>query len=146
MAKQTAKTQAVFVLDGSVTLAWYFADEKDAYADGVAATLPASPPVVPALWPLEVANAVLMGERRKSGTTAKASVWLQFLLSLPITIDDETNVRAWDDILNLARTHGLTAYDAAYLELALRRGLPMATLDSKLKSAANAAGVAEYKP
>jgi predicted nucleic acid-binding protein len=146
MAKRAKTTSAAFVLDGSVALAWYFVDEQEAYADGVAASLPSSAAVVPAVWPLEVANAVLMGERRQRGTTTKASVWLRFLRSLPITVDDETHLRAWGDTLDLARTHGLTAYDAAYLELALRRGLPLATLDKKLRAAAKAAGAAEYKP
>jgi predicted nucleic acid-binding protein len=145
MAKRAKPKRPAFVLDGSVTLAWYFADEQDAYADEVATSLASSAAVVPAMWPLEIANAILMGERRQRGTMAKASVWLRFLRSLPITVDDETHVRAWGDTLDLARNHRLTAYDAAYLELSLRRGLPLATLDNKLKAAAKAAGVADFK-
>jgi predicted nucleic acid-binding protein len=136
----------LFVLDGSVALAWYFKDEADPYADAVAASIPGAQPVVPTVWPLEVANAVLMGERRKRSTEAQAARWLAYLGSLPITVDDETALRAWSDVLRLGRTHALSAYDAAYLELALRRGLPLATLDDKLKAAATAAGVAEYAP
>ena len=71
---------------------------------------------------------------------------MTLLKSLPITIDDETAVRAWQESLHLARAHQLSAYDAAYLELALRRGLPLATLDNPLKVAAAAVGVAEYEP
>lgn len=102
--------------------------------------------VAPALWPLEVANAVLMGERRQRSTEAQAAKWLGNLSSLPITVDDETAARAWSDVLRLARAHRLSAYDAAYLELALRRGLPLATLDDQLKAAAAAVGVAAYRP
>jgi predicted nucleic acid-binding protein len=144
MAKK-AKPKA-FVLDGSISLAWYFKDEADAYADAVAAGFPGVRAVVPTIWPLEVANAVLVGERRKRSTAAQATRWLGYLGSLPVTVDDETTVRAWSDVLSLARTHNLSAYDAAYLELALRQGLPLATLDDPLKSAATAAGVAHYQP
>jgi predicted nucleic acid-binding protein len=147
MAKKAKKPRVKeFVLDGSVALAWYFKDEADPYADAVAAGFPGVRAVVPAIWPLEVANAVLMGERRKRSTEAQAVQWLGYLGSLPIIVDDETAARAWSDILSLARTRLLSAYDAAYLELAVRRGLPLATLDDKLKAAAKAAGVAEHKP
>jgi predicted nucleic acid-binding protein len=147
MAKKAKKAKVeAFVLDGSVTLAWYFRDEADAYADAIAARFPAVGAVVPTVWTLEVANAVLMGERRKRSTAAQAARWLGYLGSLPITVDEESAARAWSDVLNLARTHNLSAYDAAYLELALRRGLPLATLDGKLKAAAGAVGVTEYKP
>jgi predicted nucleic acid-binding protein len=130
-----------FVLDCSVTLAWYFADEANPYANAVAGRFPAARAVVPVLWPLEVANALLMGERRKRSTSAQATRWIGYLSSLPITVDTETTARAWTDILAQARTHNLSAYDAAYLELALRRGLPLATLDDQLKAAAAALGV-----
>jgi predicted nucleic acid-binding protein len=145
MGKKKAKREAI-LLDGSVALAWYFKDEANSYADAVANRFPSIRAVVPAIWPLEVANAVLMGERRKRSTAAQAARWLSYLSSLPITVDDETTTRAWSDTLNLARAHNLSAYDAAYLELARRRGLPLATLDDKLKVAATAASVTEYKP
>jgi predicted nucleic acid-binding protein len=147
MAKRARKAKAeAFVLDGSVTLAWYFKDEADPYADAVAGRFPAVQAVVPAIWPLEVANAVLMGERRRRSTEAQAVRWLGLLRSLPVTVDDETSARAWGDTLNLARLHNLSAYDAAYLELALRRGLALATLDDRLKTAAEAVGVPLYQP
>src|SRR5262245_14685292 len=97
-----------FVLDGSIALAWYFKDEADPYADAVAARFPGVRAVVPALWPLEIANAVLMGERRKRSTEAQAAKWLSSLSALPIDVDDETAARAWGDVLNLARTYGLS--------------------------------------
>jgi predicted nucleic acid-binding protein len=147
MAKKARKPKAEeFVLDGSVPLAWYFKDEADPYADAIAARFPGVQAIVPVIWPLEVANAVLMGERRKRSTEAQAAKWLGYLGSLPIAVDDETNVRAWGDVLSLARANKLSAYDAAYLELALRRGLRLATLDDRLKAAAVAVGVGEYKP
>ncbi len=147
MAKKKAKAKsAVFVLDGSITLAWFFEDEADAYAESVEDALASAAAVVPALWPLEVANGLLMGERRKRTTEAKVTQFVALLTTLPISIDDETVARAWRDSLHLARAHNLTVYDAAYLELALRRGLPLASLDDRLKKAAAAVGVPEYKP
>ncbi len=134
----------VFVLDGSVTLAWYFQDEMDGYADAVRDGMIRSQAVVPSLWPLEVANTVVMGERRKRSTPAQAATWLGILGTFPIVVDGETTARAWGETLGLARAHNLSAYDAAYLELAMRRGLPLATLDGKLKAAAAAVGVAIF--
>ncbi len=131
-----------FVLDNSIVMAWSFEDENDEYADAVLERLADTRAVVPALWPLEVANALLMGERRKRSTEAETIKWTGILAALPIAIDGETNSHAWSDTLNLARGHDLSAYDAAYLELAIRRGLPLATNDRKLKTAAEAVGVA----
>ncbi len=133
-----------FVLDGSVTMAWYFKDEENDYANAVRDGLGVSRAVVPSLWPLEVANTILVGERRKRSNQAQAAVWTGLLASLPITVDDETATRAFSDVLNLGRAQNLSAYDAAYLELAMRRGLPLATLDAKLKAAAGAVGVPIY--
>jgi predicted nucleic acid-binding protein len=138
--------KAEFVLDASLALAWFFKDEADPYADRVAARLPFARAAVPAIWRLEVANAVLMGERRQRSTEAQAVQWLTYLGSLPIAVDDETNDRAWGAALGLARAHHLSVYDAAYLELALRRGLPLATLDGRLRAAAATAGVATFAP
>jgi hypothetical protein len=70
----------------------------------------------------------------------------EYLHMLPIRVDDETAARAWSDILHIARSYGLSAYDASYLELTIRLGLPLASLDDQLKATAASAGVAEYKP
>lgn len=129
-----------------MTLAWFFQDETNAYAEAVEDSLARAEAVVPSLWPLEVANTLVIGERRKRSTEAQATTWLSYQRGLPIKVDDETAVRSWDEILSLARAYQLSAYDAAYLELALRRNLPLATLDDRLKDAAAAVGVAEYKP
>src|SRR4051794_29566699 len=117
------------VLDSSIALAWCFADEQDAYADAIAARFPDLEVTVPPLWYLEVANAFLMGERRGRNTPADTVQWTGFLASLPIVIDDQMIARAWNDTINLARLQTITAYDATYIEVALRRGLPLATLD-----------------
>jgi predicted nucleic acid-binding protein len=141
------KAKAVeFVLDCSITVAWFFEDEVDAYTEAVENSLATARAVVPVLWPLDVANALLMSERRKRTTEAKVGSFLGLLRSLPVTHDAETNARAWSDTLSLARLHKLSAYDAAYLELALRRGLPVATSDKDLQKAARAVGVPVYNP
>lgn len=129
------------VLDGSLTLAWYFSDEADPYADAVARGLAMREAIVPSLWRLEIANTLVVGERRKRCTEAQAASFIARLEVLPIIIDDETDARAWSETIRLARTHTLSAYDAAYLELAMRRGLPLASLDDQLKAAAKAVGV-----
>jgi predicted nucleic acid-binding protein len=135
-----------FVLDGSVTLAWLFLDEQDSYADAIIAKLPNLEMLVPRLWHLEIANVLLVGERRKRCSQADTAKWLSYLAALPIVVDDSTEVRAWSDTVALARQHGLSAYDAAYLEIALREGVSIATLDAPLGAAAKAAGVAIYRP
>ena len=147
MAKKTSKSKLVaFVLDCSLTVSWFFEDETDAYAEAVEDSLALSSAVVPSLWPLEVANALLVGERRKRATEAKVTAFLGLLKSLPISFDDETGSRVWQESVHLARTHHLSVYDAVYLELALRRSLPLATLDDKLKTVAEAVGVLGYEP
>jgi predicted nucleic acid-binding protein len=131
-----------FVLDGSVTMVWGFEDEANTYAEAILSRMPGLQAHVPSLWPLEVANALLVGERRQRITPADATRFLAILDAFPIAIDDETAIRAWPDTLHLARAHNLSSYDASYLELAIRLGLPLATLDDKLKAAAQAVGVA----
>jgi predicted nucleic acid-binding protein len=81
------------------------------------------------------------GERRKRSTQANTVTWLGFLSSLRIAVDEETRAHAFGDALSLAREHNLSAYDAVYLELAMRRGMRLATLDEKLRTAAAAVGV-----
>jgi len=103
------KSPKEFVLDGSVTMAWYYKDEMNDYANAVRDGLDQNQAVVPSLWPLEVANAVVMGERRKRSTPAQAATWLSFLGALPIVIDGETSARAWGDTLGLARAYNLSA-------------------------------------
>ncbi|WP_250847075.1 type II toxin-antitoxin system VapC family toxin [Aquisphaera insulae] len=134
----------VFVLDGSVTLVWGFSDEDDDYAAEILDKMPDLQAYVPGLWPLEVANALLVGERRGRTTAANTAHFLTLLGTFPIVVDDQTVARAWVETTHLARTHNLSAYDASYLELAIRLGLPLATLDSKLRDAAMAVGVSLF--
>lgn len=134
-----------FVLDCSVTMAWCFDDEGTPYTDSVQDQLQSVRAVVPTIWPLEVANAALVGERRGRLDEARSSRFLTLLGGLPIRVDDATSGKAFGDIPHLARAHGLSSYDAAYLELAIRLGLPLACLDGKLKAAAQAAGVPLYQ-
>jgi predicted nucleic acid-binding protein len=144
----TAKKARVeaFVLDCSVTVAWCFPDERAPYPQAVLNSLAKARAFVPTLWPLEVGNVLMLGERRGRSTQADTTRWIAFLNPLPIAVDDETTARAWSEVLHFARRYNLSTYDAAYLELAMRRALPLATLDTRLKAAAAAAGVAEYTP
>ena len=130
-----------FVLDSSITLSWAFEDETDAYAEAVADSLPGKQAVIPALWRLEVANALQSAIRRKRITAPYRDHSLAELTKLPITIDADTNVYAWTTTLRLAERFALTIYDSAYLELAQRRSLPLATLDAELREAAAALGI-----
>jgi predicted nucleic acid-binding protein len=135
-----------FVLDCSIALAWFFADESDAYADAVANALPNSRIIVPSLFHLEIGNILVVGERRKRCTEAQATAFLTRLSALPITVDSQTVIQAWSDTIALARIHQLSSYDASYLELARRESLPLASLDAPLKAAAKAVGVADFVP
>jgi predicted nucleic acid-binding protein len=135
-----------FVLDCSVTMAWCFDDEATPYTDGVRDSLADKRAVVPTIWPLEAANATIMSGRRKRLDEARSKRFFELLEALPIAVDDETSSRSFGDIVHLARTYQLSAYDAAYLELAIRRGLPLACNDGNLKTAAVAAGVLLFSP
>jgi predicted nucleic acid-binding protein len=130
------------VLDASVPLAWCFEDESAALPEHVLDVLESGTEMLtPSIWPLEVANAMLMAERRKRITNAQATAFLQRISKLPILVEPIPSSRAFNHILPVARQHQLTEYDAAYLELALREALPLATLDAKLRRAARSAGL-----
>mgnify|MGYP001617610681 CR=1 FL=1 len=130
------------VLDASVAVSWCFADEETPYTEWVLKQMAeGAEAVVPSLWPFETVNALLQAERRKRLTTAQATVFLKQLESFNIVVDSASLSRVFDWIFLEARQQNLTAYDAAYLELSLRRGLPLATLDDNLKKAAKDLGV-----
>jgi predicted nucleic acid-binding protein len=139
-------TRKSFVLDCSVVFSWYFADELNEYADAVAASLANAEALVPSHWSLEVANVLLTGERRKRSSEVQASIFIATLAALPIKPDSQTATQAMSTIIGLARNHNLSSYDAAYLELAVRHSLPLATLDKVLSSAAKTMGIAIYQP
>jgi predicted nucleic acid-binding protein len=134
------------VVDNSVSLSWCLGDESDAYAAGVLQALATNAARVPCLWPYEVANGLWMSERRGRITAAEISRALADLAALPIIVDAVGHTRALTEVLALSRREGLTAYDAAYLELAMREGLPLATLDQQLREAAARLGVPEFQP
>jgi predicted nucleic acid-binding protein len=129
------------VLDSSVTLAWVYGDETTEAVRHVFDLLGQNGAWVPGLWKLEVANILEMGVRRGRHDGAFRDATLADLALLSIHLDPETDGRAWGATARLAARHKLTVYDAAYLELALRRGLPLATLDRELRIAASAEGV-----
>ena len=131
-----------FVIDNSVSLAWCFEDEQ---TPGIMALLDRTADigaVAPQLWPIEALNGLLTAERRGRIDRTMRHRFAALLQALPIKIDDETASRIWPSTAMLAETHQLTAYDATYLELALRLRLPLATSDTALIAAATAAGVA----
>jgi predicted nucleic acid-binding protein len=134
-----------FVLDCSITMSWCLQDEANEVADAVLASLEAQNAITPSHWPLEVANVLTLCERRRRVTDARIVEFLGFLGTLPIAIDDQTAKYALSDVLALARTHQLTAYDAAYLELALRAGCPLASLDTTLNETATGLGIALFE-
>jgi predicted nucleic acid-binding protein len=135
-----------FVLDCSITMAWCFDDEATPYTDGVRDSLADMRGVVPGIWPLEAANATIVGERLGRLDPARSRRFFVVFEALSIIRDEESGNRAFDEIVHLARTYQLSAYDAAYLELAIGRGLPLACVDGKLKTAAAGAGVVRFTP
>lgn len=124
------------VLDSSITLAWIYSDETTKAIREIESQVIREGAWVPSLWRLEVANILEMGVRRGRHDAAFRDETLTDLALLPIDTDPETERHAWDATLRLAALHRLTVYDAAYLELARRRDLPLATLDRELRTAA----------
>ena len=135
-----------FVLDCSMTMAWVFSDEANEFTESLRESLLNENAVVPVLWLIEVGNVLLVAMRRGRITRED---WIRIredLNALPIDIEPDSHERVLDTVLPVADEHGLSFYDAMYLELALRRGLPLATLDQRLIEAANAAGVEALCP
>jgi predicted nucleic acid-binding protein len=129
------------VLDSSITVAWLYREEATKSVDEIFENLIEASAWVPALWHLEVANVLQIGmQRQRHGADFRDRV-LSDLSEFPIHVDHETDRQAWGTTVPLAERHGLTVYDTAYLELALRRGLPLATLDRELRAAASIDGV-----
>lgn len=129
------------VIDSSITLAWLFENERSAAADAVLHQVTESGAVAPSLWRLEVANALQTAVRSKRINVAFRDASIADLRALVVAIDPETHHQAWTSTLHLAERCKLTLYDAAYLELAQRLGLPLATLDRELRVAGRALGV-----
>ncbi|HEY5456219.1 MAG TPA: type II toxin-antitoxin system VapC family toxin [Acidothermaceae bacterium] len=129
----------MFVIDTSVAMAWCFQDEATQATEAVLDLLREDQVVVPAIWPLEVANVLLVAERRGRLSEAQASRFLELLAQLPINVDTSPTDLA--GIVATGRRHTLSSYDAAYLLLAERLGTTLATLDKPLAKAARKAGV-----
>ena len=127
-----------FVLDASIVLTWAFADEEHPQATLALSRLRTDEAHVPGLWWFEVRNSLIVNERRGRLTEADTSAFLRNLGRLVITLDRSPQETV---VLDLARRHRLTVYDAAYLELAQRADMPLATLDTALQKAASDAGV-----
>jgi len=132
------------VLDCSVTMAWCFEDQATPYTDEVLEVLASGQARVPSIWALEVANVLLVAERHGRLRPADSARFLALLQNLPFAIDRETPQRAWNEVLHLGREYGLSSYDAAYLELSMRAGVKLATLDRQLREAAEKAGVSLF--
>lgn len=130
-----------FVLDCSIAVSWCFEDEAAEATDALLERARDEGALVPSLWHLELGNALLQAERRGRVSSADVTTRLELLGDLPIITDDETSLRALRETLTLARAETLTTYDAAYLELAMRRGLPLATKDQTLREAAQRIGM-----
>jgi predicted nucleic acid-binding protein len=136
-----------YILDNSVAMRWLLASEKkadQAYAEAVLQSLVDAEAVVPDLWHLEAANVLLGAEKRGELEAGEVEGFIAQLERLPISVDSLTSNQVFSRTLGLARAYKLSSYDAAYLELALREGLPLASLDKGLIKAAKKAGVSIY--
>lgn len=130
-----------FVLDTSVTMAWLFEDEATPHTEKILDHLQTGEALVPTLWSYEVGNVLVMAERRKRITEAQGRRFAELLGSLPIHTADSHIPELWGGAVIAARTHKLSVYDGAYLDLAMREGVSLATLDKALKAAAKKCGV-----
>lgn len=127
-----AKNLFDFVLDCSITMAWCFEEENNNYSDSVLERLKNSTAIVPTIWPLEVANVLLIAKKKKRVTEVQSANFVEALSALPIVIDKSTSSRAMHSIFIIAEKTDLSIYDAAYLELAIREKIPLLTLDNGL--------------
>ena len=125
-----------FVLDCSIAASWLFEDEVTPETDRLLESLTERSAHVPGLWYLELGNVMIQAERRGRISASQMTAGLELLSNLPIIRDPESENRAFRETLELARTYSLTTYDAAYLELALRKNLTLATQDKALRKAA----------
>ena len=133
-----------FILDCSVAVAWCFEDETSAYTDSVLASFNKANAIVPKLWHIEVANVLLMAQKRGRINDNGIFHFLSLLEKLPI-MDDKTD-RTIIDLVMLSQKYQLTSYDGCYLNLCLQYNLPLATMDKKLISALQSAGGKIYQP
>jgi predicted nucleic acid-binding protein len=129
------------VIDNSVVMSWCFEDEESDLGERALDLLAEREAVVPAIWPLEAANALVVAERRKRLAPGDSLRFVELLASLPIRVEPDPASRVLGEVLALARSSGLSSYDASYLHLAVRLDLPLATLDASMRAAALELGV-----
>jgi predicted nucleic acid-binding protein len=134
------------VLDASVALAWCFEDEQSAYAEATLDALANQPGVIPSAWALEVANVLALATRKRRITTRQLRDAIQVLRELPLRVEETSLDAVWDRVQPLAARNELTVYDATYIDLALRLGLPLATLDENLRRCAGSLSVNLFEP
>lgn len=146
MAGSNGAIREEFILDCCVAMAWFFADERNDYAAEIFAAMPFCLAHIPQHWRLEIGNTSMVGERRGRCTEHQSTAFLTDLKIHRLQLDSETDTHAFTETLSLARRFGLSTYDAAYLELALRLKLPLATIDRPLAKAAGLAGVTLFQP
>jgi predicted nucleic acid-binding protein len=146
LAPSAVAPPGAFVLDVSIPLAWLITTRGDAYTVGVLGRIHRTAAFVPGCWTLHLAEALRRSERQRLKTAAEVDRFLAGLLHFPILVEDDTSARAWSDILALGRRLRTSVDNAAYIELALRLNLPLATTDAALTRSAGAAGVAIFTP
>lgn len=132
---------AAFVVDCSIAMAWLFHDEATPTTTALLSRLATETALVPAWWHIEITNVLAQAERRGRITPAQSDAFIADLSKLGIERDNDAPDRAFTHLLPLCRTHRLTSYDAIYLDLAMRRSLPLATLDGDLRKTARKLGV-----
>lgn len=136
-----------FVLDNSVSMRWLLESNKKSdqgYTEKVLKSMLNAEAYVPNLWHLEATNVLLSAKKRSEINAGEIEKFISQLENLPIHTDQQTSKQAFNRILGLADTYNISSYDAAYLELAIREGLPIATLDKALKKAAKKADIEIY--
>lgn len=136
-----------FVVDASVALCWYFEYQTAAYTEAIFECLArGDQALVPSVWPLEMVNALVVAWRQKSITSAQLENFIMDLKDLPVEVDSQGSERIYSSVLRMSCQYQLSSYDAAYLDLALFQGLPLATLDKNLRAAARRLKVVIFDP
>jgi predicted nucleic acid-binding protein len=133
------------VIDASVALAWCFPDEASDYADSVLLALENETAIVPAIWAVELANALLVGERRKRIHQPEVRRFVELVMGLSVVQDGQASANTVSNIVPLGREYNLSAYDAAYLDVAVRHEIPLATFDHALRKACTTAGIKIFR-
>ncbi len=130
-----------FIIDNSIVMSWCFKEQTNPLADTILGWLQEASAYVPSVWPLEVVNVLIAAERKALISKSDSIRFLRLLSQLPIRVQHESTEGLMKDTLGLARDHNLSSYDASYLDLAMKKGVPLATLDKKLRKAAKSVNV-----